>query len=171
MSKRTIEINDDLEELVNAVETEILEHYIEWLTDSLSDDDTPDEISRLNHDDWYQGHNNVHYGCDKISEAADSNVPIYFSHLNDLWYLYGDIFIQSAKDSGCDIETKDNNKMQQQAIYFYLSEQGHEFAQGLEETLNEHKEEEGITKQKLIEYLHEIKFEGQHHGHTEQSVS
>ena len=121
MPKRTVEIDDDLEETVERVKEEILDNFKEYF-------DAHPEMSEW--DEYYQGQ-----GGDVIHEIVDSNTPIYSSHIDGLYFLYGDEFDEAYKNAGIGNGTEDNHR--QVAIYCYLEEKGWDYLRELEQAFND----------------------------------
>jgi len=105
--KRTITINDTLQETVDHCIEELKDKLIEYWQDNLD----KEEIC-LSNDIDYDG---------SFHELIDSNVPIYNSEINDLFYLYGDELEQAYDDAGLYDEKPDNYK--QVCIYCYLEQE------------------------------------------------
>lgn len=118
--KRTIEIDDDLDERVGACKQELLDNFIEYL-----EEDSPD-IDDF--DTYYQ-----QQGCDAVHEIADSNTPIYYSDIDGLYYLYSDEFDEAFDNAGCYGKGGKPDNYKQVSIYFYLSEKTFDFMRELEE--------------------------------------
>ena len=117
--KRTIEIDDDLDERILTCKQELLDDFIEFL------DDTPD-IDDF--DTYYQ-----QQGCDAVHEIADSNTPIYHSDIDGLYYLYSGDFDEAFDNAGCYGKGEKPDNYKQVSIYFYLSEKTFDFMRELEE--------------------------------------
>ena len=120
--KRTIEIDDNLDELVEDCKTELRDDLREWLLDNLDVDDR---------NDYYQGQ-----GGDRMHEIADSNTPIYYSDIDGLYYLYGDEFDEAYSNAGLGDGSEDNRK--QIAIYCYLYEKTARYMEELEDLIKEY---------------------------------
>ncbi len=108
MNERTITIKDDLRDRVDGVLDEIrvlIREYIE--ENSIEDADTL-ELSDLDN-------------SGAIHELIDGAVPVYYSDIDALWYLYKAEFTQSYEDAGVGSDPLENNGMA--AIYCYISEQ------------------------------------------------
>ena len=115
--KRTIEIDDNLQETVEDVKQEILDNFKEYFEEN-------SDISDF--DEYYQAQ-----GCDAIHEIADDNTPIHYCDIDGLYYLYGDEFEEAYKNAGIGDGGEDNHK--QAAIYCYLSEKGFDYLRELEQ--------------------------------------
>ena len=137
--KRTVEIEDDLEERVEGIEEELKEDFINYLKENkdMTDFNT-----------YYQ-----HQACDNIHELVDGWTPIYYSEIDGLYYLYGDEFEESYKNAGFGDGTEDNHR--QVAIYCYLESKGFDYLRELESAFDDifNHEDEDINK--LIKYIEE----------------
>ena len=105
--KRTIEINDTLQETIDALTSDVTDLLTSWC-----DDNKPEDCPDLYNDLDYSG---------SVHELIDGAVPIYYSEIDGLYYLYGDEFEQAYRDAGIGDGTEDNHK--QVAIYCYLEQQ------------------------------------------------
>lgn len=106
MPKITIEIDDNLDEIVN--------NGIQELKDSISSSDyRPDRIG------------------DIIHEISDSLVPVYTKQIDDIWYLHKQKLIDSYEDAGLGDNPLENNGMS--AIYCYISSKLYEWHNSLTE--------------------------------------
>ena len=74
-------------------------------------------------------------------KICDSNIPIYSSDIDGLYYLYGNDFDDAYNRAGFG-DGKESN-YRQVAIYCYLSEKGFEYLGELEEAFNEWLDSEG----------------------------
>lgn len=104
--KRTIEINDTLEENVETACEEVkteLENYL--------DENKPSSCPDLNDLD-YSG---------AIHEIVDSSVPIYTKEIEDTWYLYSNELERAYNDAGIGNNPRENDGMS--AIYFYIQQE------------------------------------------------
>lgn len=142
MSKRTVEMEDDLQERVDNVEEEIKDNFITYLKENSDIKDF---------EEYYQAS-----GCECVHEVSDSNVPIMNKNIDDLYYLYGDMFDEAYKNAGLGDGTEYNHR--QVTIYCYLSEQGFDYLRELEELFNERTD--GLTIDtkigKLIDLIKEL---------------
>ena len=104
--KRTIEIEDNLDEIVESLIDEVKELFRSYVSEnSLTEGDTPPDYGDLD----YSG---------SIHECVDSSVPIYTAEIDGLYYLYGDQFETAYDDAGLGDGREENHK--QVAIYCYL---------------------------------------------------
>ena len=117
MTKRTIEIDDSIDDTVNCIKDEVLNHFMDWLKDNSGCTDF---------DDYRQGS-----GCDAIHEITDSNTPIYRSDIDGLYYLYGSEFDAAYNDAGIGDGSEDNYR--QVAIYCYLEAKASDFQRKIAE--------------------------------------
>ena len=108
--KRIIEIEDDLDDTIKSCKEDILYDFKDWLRDNF-DADSFDEYTQDR--------------SDTVAEIADSNTPIYFSHIDDLDDLYGNEFEKAYNLSGMSDYPDSNHK--QVAIYCYLQQQISEY--------------------------------------------
>jgi len=83
--KRTIEIDDDLQERIDDACEELKIEVIEYLKKSGPFTDE---------DELYQEFS------DRITELADSYVPIYYYELRNLWYLHSDLLTEAYESVG-----------------------------------------------------------------------
>jgi hypothetical protein len=150
--KRTIEIDDNLEEIEKDVNDEVRDDFIDWLEDNIGESDF---------DTYYQSS-----GCDAVHQAGDSNTPIYNSDIDGLYYLYSDEFEEAYKNAGIGNGSEDNHK--QVAICMYLEEKGFDFQRKLEEAfkdwIGEYNDIEGTDaeievaqKESLKNFIEQIK--------------
>ncbi len=108
MTERTITIKDDLRDRVDGVLEEIKDLIREWIEENSIDDADNLELSDL--DD-----------SGAIHELIDSAVPVYYSDIDALWYLYKDEFTTAYENAGIGSDPLENNGMS--AVYCYISEQ------------------------------------------------
>lgn len=123
--KRTIEIDDTLQDTVDQCIDELKTLITEFI------DQNPD------HDDICLS-NDIDSSC-AFHEVIDRNTPIYYSEINGLHYLYSDLFEEAYKNSGIYDETPENYK--QVAIYLYLEQKCWEWwHENSEDFIEEYKE-------------------------------
>lgn len=119
--KRTIEIEDNLDETVDGVKEEVKNDFSQYLKEN------PD-ISDF--DEYYQAQ-----GYDRVHEIVDSSTPIYNSEIDGLYYIYGNEFDEAYENAGIGDGTENNHR--QVTIYCYLSEKAFEYQGELETEFNE----------------------------------
>ena len=112
--KKTIEIEDKLEDRVQTAIEEVETELINFLKLNSDFEGTP----CLNNDLDYSG---------VIHEIIDSSVPIYTKEIKDTWYLYKTELEESYEDSGIGDNSRENNGMT--AIYCYISDKVNEWYQ------------------------------------------
>lgn len=103
--KRTIEIDDSLQERVDSAIEEVkaqLENYLEENPDT-------NDLPCLNNDLDYSG---------AIHEIVDSSVPIYTPEIEATWFLHGHELEQAYENAGVGDNPRENDGMG--AIYFYI---------------------------------------------------
>lgn len=103
--KRTIEIEDTLQDRVNYATVRVKEYLLEYLKDNPDTRKTP----CLNNDLDYGG---------VISQIIDDSVPIYTKEINDIFYLHGSDIEKAFDDAG--IGEKDDENWRATAIYCYI---------------------------------------------------
>ena len=125
MSKVTVEMDDTLDELVESVEADVLQDFMDYLEENPELEDF---------DDYYQDR-----GCDVVHEIVDSATPIYNKEIDDLYYLHGNEFDEAYENAGIGDGTEDNHKAI--TIYCYLEERAfdrqREIQEKFEEIINE----------------------------------
>jgi predicted house-cleaning noncanonical NTP pyrophosphatase (MazG superfamily) len=126
--KRTIEIEDNLDELVGEVKEELKDAYIEVILEDI------EAIESLN---WDRDFYNASKPCfaDLVNEFADSSTPIYYYNLDSLWYLYDSEFEEAIDNAGIgEIDPKNRKSV---GICLYLEQQGQEYLSELENNLED----------------------------------
>jgi hypothetical protein len=122
MSKRTIEIEDTLQDRVDSAIEDVKSELIRYC-----DDNEPDKLPDLGNDLDYSG---------AIHEIIDGSVPIYNNEIRDIFYLHGSEVEEAFDNAGFD--SKDDKDWpcgwKPAAIYSYIQEQVHEW-------YNDHAEE------------------------------
>jgi hypothetical protein len=106
--KKTIEIDDTLEETVNQTIQEVKDFFFEWC-----DENEPSTTPCISNDLDYSG---------RIHEIIDGSVPIYYHEIDTMYYLHGHRLDQAYDlDRRLDQDkTEDNWK--QVAIFSYLDQ-------------------------------------------------
>ena len=109
MTKRTIEIDDTLQDCVDSA----IESVKDELESYLKQNPDTDELPCINNDLDYSG---------AIHEIIDGSVPIYTAEIDDIFYLHGDDVEQAFDDAG--IGSKDDKGWpmgwKAAAIYCYI---------------------------------------------------
>ena len=129
MVKRMVEIEDNLDQIVKDVQSELKDLVINWIKENNTKPDLSNDID-------YDG---------SFHKIVDSAVPIYTSEINDLFYLYGDEFEEAFDDAGCGEKDDKGWPMgwKPAAIYFYLEAKCWEwFNENIDEIFEENKTEE-----------------------------
>ena len=116
MTKRTVEIDDTLQDCVDSA----IESVKDELENHLKQNPDTDELPCINNDLDYSG---------AIHEIVDGSVPIYTSEINDIFYLHGDDVEQAFDDAG--IGSKDDKGWpmgwKAAAIYCYIEQKVQEW--------------------------------------------
>ena len=115
--KRTIEVEDNLQETVENCKEELFDDFIEFIIDN------PDIAD---FDMYYQ-----QSGADRMNEIVDSNTPIYYSEIDGLYYLYGNKFDEAYSNAGIGDGSEDNHR--QVAIYCYLEQETSNFMNDIQD--------------------------------------
>lgn len=110
--KRTIEINDTLENRVESAIEEVKSELESYLNNNLDTDSVP----CLNNDLDYSG---------AIHEIVDGSVPVYTREIKTAWYLYGSELEEAYNNAGVGENPMENDGMA--AIYYYIMEQVQEW--------------------------------------------
>jgi hypothetical protein len=112
--KRTVEIEDNLEEIVDGCIDDVKTLLFEYL-DNTDTEEAPD----VNDLDYSGG----------IHEIIDGSVPVYTHEIEGLFYLYGAEFEAAFDDAGCgDKEDKCwPCGWKPAAIYFYIEQKVNEW--------------------------------------------
>lgn len=110
--KRTIEIDDTLQEHVDGAIEEVKEELLNYLEENPDTNETPDISRDLN----YSG---------RIHEIVDGSVPIYTKEIEDTFYLHGNEIEEAFDDAGIG-EKKDEHwpmGWKAAAIYCYIDQE------------------------------------------------
>lgn len=115
--KRTVEIEDTLDEQVETAIELVKDELISFL-----DENKPDSLPCLNNDLDYSG---------VIHEIIDGCVPIYTNELKDTWFLYSNELDEALDNAGL-YSNADKGKLTeeqiiQSAYYCYLQEKVNEW--------------------------------------------
>lgn len=106
--KRTIEIDDTLQDRVDSAIDDVKAELISYLNDNPDTDGVPD----LGNDLDYSG---------AIHEIVDGSVPIYTREIKTAWFLHGSDLEQAYENAGVGDNPMENDGTA--AIYFYIHEQ------------------------------------------------
>ena len=115
MNKRTIEINDTLPEILSALQTDV-----RWILKCWIHDNAKDEVLAGETIDTPCMSNDLDYSG-AIHELIDGAVPVYYSEIDGLWYLYKSELIEAYEGMGIGEDPTENNGMT--AIYCYLQQE------------------------------------------------
>lgn len=131
MPKVTVEINDNLDELVSDALSEVME----LLKDHLEANE-PDNCPDLNDLDE----------SGQVHEIVDGSVPISTYALKGLWYLYEHEFTEAYEYAGTGDNPLENNGMS--AVYFYIDQEvRNQYEDAAQEVFEEYQEELKAKKQ------------------------
>ena len=129
MTKRTIEIEDNLSQIIKDTQEELKEKVIEWIKEN---NEKPDLYNDIDYDGSFH-------------EIVDSSVPIYTGEINDLFYLYGSDFEEAFDNAGIGDKDDDHWPMgwRAAAIYCYIEQEVAEWYQkNIDDIFEENKKEE-----------------------------
>jgi len=105
--KRSIEVEDTLEERVESAIEDVKTLLEEWLEENPDADEPP----CLHNDLDYSG---------SVHEIIDGSVPIYTYEIETAWFLYSNELEQAYEDAGVGDNPRENDGMA--AIYFYIEQ-------------------------------------------------
>lgn len=108
MSKRTVEIEDTLQERIDSAIEDVKAELMRYLEENPDTDETPD----LGNDLDYSG---------AIHAIVDGSVPIYTKEIDDTYYLYGDILDEAYENAG--IGDRSESNYRQVAIYCHIEQE------------------------------------------------
>lgn len=109
--KRTIEIDDTLQDSVDGAIDELKDALIEYVRDNDSD-----TLPDLNNDLDYDG---------SVHSIVGGSVPVYTHDIKSLWYLHGSKFEEAYENAGVGSNPMENDGMA--AIYYYIMEKVQEW--------------------------------------------
>lgn len=133
MIKRTVEIDDTLQERVDSAIDDVRAELMSYLEQNPDTDETPD----LGNDLDYSG---------AIHEIVDGSVPIYTKEIEDTWYLYASELEEAYDNAGFGNNPRDNNGMV--AIYCYIQEKVNDwYHSNADEIFEEWKEKRDAKKE------------------------
>jgi hypothetical protein len=112
MTKRNVEIDDTLDEIIDSLKDDMETMTEEYLNDNPDLDESPDLYNDLDYDGRYH-------------ELIDGAVPIYTGEINDLFYLYGNDFEDAFDNAGIGEKSDEGWPMgwKAAAIYCYLDQE------------------------------------------------
>ena len=104
--KRTVEIDDTLQDRVDSAISETEESLMDYLS-NYPETDSDLDIEDLN--------------CrGMIDQIIDGCVPVYYHEINTIWYLHGDRIEEAYENAGIGENPRENSGMT--AIYLYISD-------------------------------------------------
>jgi hypothetical protein len=122
--KRTIEVDDVLQEHVESAICDVKDLLLEYLKETI---DNVDKLPCISDDLDYDG---------RVHEIVDGCVPIYYHEIDTAWYLYGSELEEAYEDAGVGENPKENDGMT--ALYFYIYDKIYEwYDQNAEEIFDE----------------------------------
>ena len=134
--KRTIEIEDNLSEIIEDCKYGLKELIISYLDDNKDSEEPPDLFNDIDYDGSFH-------------ELIDSSVPIYTGEIEDLFYLYGNDFENAFDNAGIGAKEDDCWPMgwKAAAIYCYLEQEIVEwYEQEKENIYDEWREKKSLTR-------------------------
>jgi len=105
--KRTIEIDDTLQDRVDSAIADVKELLLDYLKEN-----EPDELPDLGNDLDCSG---------AVHEIVDVSVPIYTHEIKTAWFLHGSELESAYDDAGVGDNPMENDGMA--AIYFYIHQE------------------------------------------------
>lgn len=126
MGKRIVEMEDDLQERIDNMKTDIVDDFIQYLHDNPGLDETEFSVYEDTINDSF------------LHEMAEAATPIYYSNIDSLYYFYGDEFEEAYKNAGIGDGSEENHKSA--AIWCYMYERAYEILREMKEIFEEHHE-------------------------------
>ena len=129
MTTKTVEIEDNLNEIIEGVKDELKDMAIEWIKENK---EKPDLFNDLDYDGSFH-------------MLVDGAVPIYTSEINDLFYLYGNDFEDAFDNAGIGEKEDKNWPMgwKPAAIYCYIEQEVSEwYQQNIDDIFDENYKED-----------------------------
>ena len=105
--KRTIEIDDTLQDRVDSAIADVKELLLDYLKEN-----EPDELPDLGNELDYSG---------SVHEIVDGSVPIYTHEIKVAWFLHGSDLESAYEDAGVGDNPMENDGMA--AIYYYIHQE------------------------------------------------
>lgn len=112
MPKRTIEINDTLEERVESAIEDVKTLLLEYLDENPPTEDECPDFGDLD----YNG---------SIHEIIDGSVPVYTNEIRTAWYLHHNELESAYQDAGIGNNPMENDGMT--AVYCYIDQKVREW--------------------------------------------
>ena len=109
--KRTIEIDDTLQDRVESAIDDVKQELLNYLTEN-----EPDDVPDLGNDLDYSG---------AIHEIVDGSVPIYTHEIKTAWFLHGSDLEAAYENAGVGDNPMENDGMA--AIYYYIDQEVREW--------------------------------------------
>lgn len=101
--KRTVEIDDTLDERAQSAIDDVKEELLRHL-----DENKPDSLPDFGDLDYFGA----------IHEIVDGSVPIHTKEITDTWYLYANELEEAYENAGVGENPRENNGMA--ALYYYI---------------------------------------------------
>jgi len=136
MIKRTVEIEDNLDDILESVKDDIKDLAIDYLNDNPDSEEAPELYNELD----YRGF---------VHEIIDGSVPIYTGEINDLWYLYGNDFEDAFDNAGIGDKVDKHwpSGWKAAAIYCYIEQEvGEWYEDNKDEIYDEWREKHPIKE-------------------------
>ncbi|MDP2692308.1 MAG: hypothetical protein Q8O88_01550 [bacterium] len=105
--KRTIEIDDNLNEIIDTAKQQLKDFLLEFKEDNPENKADGDKLNGV--------------VSDEIHNIADTSTPIYNYDIDGLYFLYGNKFDDAYENAGLGDGREDNYK--QLAIYCYIEQE------------------------------------------------
>jgi hypothetical protein len=116
MTKRIVEIDDTLPEILESLQSDFRDIVTTWLDDNHDTSSGEPDIPDWGNDLDYSG---------TVHELIDGAVPIYTAEIDGLWYLYGSEFESAFDDAGIGDKNDEDwpSGWKPAAIYCYLEQE------------------------------------------------
>ncbi len=97
--KRTVEIEDDLQERVQDAIEEVKDLLLEWLGKNVKDRNEKPKVPDLQGDLNYDG---------QVSEIIEGCAPVYTREVQNVWYFYWDLLEEAYEKAGNGSNPREN---------------------------------------------------------------